>query len=879
MGTPLILPFPGTAQSHRVDVGTKAASLIRMSDAGLPVPAGVVLTSSFFAPWFGAMEDWPLWTRLIQATPDAWPPLCSELRELAGALPLTVAQGDALDDLLHQLVARNGEARFAVRSSSPEEDLASASFAGIYETRLGVRADQLEQAIRHCFSSSLDIRVFSYRKERGFDLSSPRFAAIVQRQIDSETAGIGFSINPLTNDYDEAVFDANWGLGTSVVDGRVTPDHFVVNRVRREVVEETRGDKRLSVWLDRHDGTAERRDYRAADRALTDAQLRELCDVTCRIEMLYDAPVDIEWAYAEGKLHILQARPVTRYVPLPPEMVTPPGERRRLYADAALSKGMTTNEPISPLGLDNMERMFSAVLEYWVGPFKRDVPPEQTLFFFAGARMYMNTTNLMWLASPSMLSKSSAPSDALMAEIISVVDAKEYRALVRPPWISFRLPFVAVRMLWRSRGFLWNTLRTIASPESQYRRYLQQVDALDAEMRAAVDDGLPLDEVQRGYSVRLVRVFDGLMAVLVVGILSPELVIRRKSVEARELADKLRRGVKGDVVVEMGIALHRLAGMLDRSEFEDLGRLVAKVQRRALSAEFLSAWDEFVTRFGCRGPMEMDLASPRYADDPLLALRQMSFMAIDGGFDPEAAHQRHIEERQEAYEELMRRSGPLRRALLRRIHRLNELFAGTRDTPKQLIVLGNYALRRRALRQGELLTEQGRLDAAEHVFDLTFDDLRTASEDSTLDLRALREERTRFLRKLRAHVRSFPPVIDSRGRILRPPPKKDTPGLLSGMPVSAGVVTGRVKVLHRADEKPVEKGDVLVAYVTDPGWTPLFMNAAAIVLEVGGVLQHGAVVAREYGKPCVVGIDRAVTRLRDGQLVEVDGTRGTVRLL
>lgn len=153
------------------------------------------------------------------------------------------------------------------------------------------------------------------------------------------------------------------------------------------------------------------------------------------------------------------------------------------------------------------------------------------------------------------------------------------------------------------------------------------------------------------------------------------------------------------------------------------------------------------------------------------------------------------------------------------------------------------------------------------------------NEDGSLDLRKICEERTRFRKKLEAHVTSFPPVIDSRGRILRPPPSNDVPGLLRGTPVSSGVVTGPVKVLQAPDDKPIEKGDVLVAYTTDPGWTPLFVNAAAIVLEVGGVLQHGAVVAREYGKPCVVGIDRVTEKLRGGETIEVDGAAGTVRIL
>ena len=276
----------------------------------------------------------------------------------------------------------------------------------------------------------------------------------------------------------------------------------------------------------------------------------------------------------------------------------------------------------------------------------------------------------------------------------------------------------------------------------------------------------------------------------------------------------------------------------------------------------------------------MDLARPPYADDPGLALRQMSFMPIDDeGFDPEAAHKRHVQERRRAYEELMTRSGWLRRVLLRRVHRIIDLFAGTRDTPKHQLLPSHLAVRRRCLNEGKRLAQEGRLDAAEDVFDLTFSDLEAAAVDSSLDLRKVRKQRTRFLKMLEAQVTEFPQVIDSRGRILRPPPREERPGELRGMAVSPGVVTGPVKVLRDPHEKPVNKGDVLVAYTTDPGWTPLFVNAAAVVLEVGGVLQHGAVVAREYGKPCVVGIDRLMTKLHDGQRVEVDGTAGVVRLL
>ncbi len=251
----------------------------------------------------------------------------------------------------------------------------------------------------------------------------------------------------------------------------------------------------------------------------------------------------------------------------------------------------------------------------------------------------------------------------------------------------------------------------------------------------------------------------------------------------------------------------------------------------------------------------------------------------EGGFDPREQHRRQVKERFKAYEELRSRLGWIRRSLLRRAHELIDLFAGTRDTPKHHLVLFHYALRKRLLLEGQRLVQSGRLDSPEDVFHLILTDLESAARDPHLDLRARGEERCRFLRILEDQVTEFPQVIDSRGRILRPAPRSETPGELHGLGVSNGRVQGPIKVLRNPHDKTVEEGDVLVAYTTDPGWTPLFVSAAAVLLEVGGVLQHGAVVAREYGKPCVVGIDRLMSRVQDGQWVEVDGAGGVVRLV
>ncbi|RMD93569.1 MAG: phosphoenolpyruvate synthase, partial [Calditrichaeota bacterium] len=237
-----------------------------------------------------------------------------------------------------------------------------------------------------------------------------------------------------------------------------------------------------------------------------------------------------------------------------------------------------------------------------------------------------------------------------------------------------------------------------------------------------------------------------------------------------------------------------------------------------------------------------------------------------------------IEARQRAYEQLVQRLGGLQRRQLKRIYKILDLFGPFRDTPKYLWVVMNGLVRRRALEEGQKFVQSGRLDKPEDIFWLALDEIDRANAEPTFDLRQARDARKPFYRKLN-QVITFPHMIDSRGRIIQAKRQKAGDGVFVGQGISRGSAQGRVKVLLHPREKSIEKGDVLVTYTTDPGWTPLFVNAEAIVLEIGGMLQHGGVVAREYGKPCAVGIQGITKALKDGQLVEVDGTSGIVRLL
>jgi pyruvate,water dikinase len=605
-----------------------------------------------------------------------------------------------------------------------------------------------------------------------------------------------------------------------------------------------------------------------------------------QIENLYDKPTDIEWAFADDTLYMLQARPITSYIPLPPKMMTEPNERRVLYFDAGLTDGVTINRPMRPLTIDWM----FGTLRWWVkpilGPVKIDVygDPKQSLLFGTGGRFYINLSQAMTVYSLKKAAKFQvgAQADVLLMELLANVDEDRYKADKKIPslgWWSILKLFL--RALWSSRRFIGVAISAFFRPEKFYQGYEVVIDKTVQELQQGDNSNLALREMINKLNDDLMPIISqtSLPALIpyiyYVGRLGK--MFGDGSEETNQLVESLSMGFAGNEAINIGIRQYRMAKILTPADFMDLDALAQRIEERNLPAEFLMAWDAFVADYGLRGPGEMELANSRYGDDPKLALEQISYM-VDSDFDPTAKQAEHVAERQQAYETLLGKVNGHKRKKLEKVYKIIDLYGPTRDTPKYLLVLHNGAVRHRALQEGQMFVNQGRIDTPEDIFWFTLDEIDAANADSNYDLRQKKKEKQPFYRQL-DQVIAFPHMIDSRGRIGQVEKPAGDPNVLSGRGISRGVATGRVKVLHTPREKPVEKGDVLVAYTTDPGWTPLFVNAEAIILEVGGMLQHGGVVAREYGKPCVAGIQGITTTLQDGQLVEVDGTTGVVRIL
>jgi phosphoenolpyruvate synthase/pyruvate phosphate dikinase len=297
-------PLPALDQ-----VGGKGLSLMRLFQAGFPVPPGFVLTTAFFEPWIVLLKATPAWKQFLATDPAGLRDVCQRLKAISAGYELSTEHKTRLREAL---IVFDEKTLLAVRSSSPEEDLGSASFAGGYETVLGVTADRLEAGIHTVFATCLDARIVIYKRERGLPAAEPRIAIVVQEQIASEAAGVGFSVHPVSGDPDQAVFESNWGLGETIVAGRVSPDRFVIHKPTRRILERQLGKKERALVLLTGGGTHEREDPRHEQLSLQDGQLQALTEAVIAIERHFGRPIDMEWAFAGGRLYLLQARPIVK---------------------------------------------------------------------------------------------------------------------------------------------------------------------------------------------------------------------------------------------------------------------------------------------------------------------------------------------------------------------------------------------------------------------------------------------------------------------------------------------------------------------------------------------------------------------------------------
>ncbi len=849
-----LFSFSSRQLPQQSEVGGKALSLIRSTLAGLPVPRGLALSVAFFQPWTESIKSGRDWRALMENPSREH---CDALKAMARQFTFTEEQRYQFNAAMIEL---EGVSVFAVRSSSPEEDLEGSSFAGMYETFLGTTRDQLEGTIAKAYASMLDFRVMEYKTQNGLELEGTCISVVVQQQVASDVSGVGFSLNPLNNCYDEAVINASFGLGEAIVSGIVTPDHYVIEKVSMELLEKTVNHKTIALKLADGGGIEQFENPQPTAPALTDSQIMSLTELIKLCESHYQFPVDIEWAFENDTLHLLQARPVTGYVPLFPELRSLPGEPKRLYMDIMpLTQGF--DAPLSVLGGDIWAMVLDRLKQ---GSFPAG---EDGYLLNLHGRQYFLLHNLFKGLGKKLGKK-------ILSSYDNAFEGREeetYREYVAQHVTSLMKQGkkAQLRMIFT---LLPAMVKVILNPVKRAEEFEDVVRGLMRKFKALEND--------RPYNELVDSVFDAFQEVIEKMIIFlPGLLADRKvtkmfmGTEVEDLVDSVLMDVSSNPTSAMGHAMFALASFEEFKATIDAAEFEQRLAERNYSPGFLSAWDDYHYKYGERGFKEIDVASMRMYE------KHSEFFAQLKSINLEENQMLRVKARkQEALTRMQavaNKKGKLK-AFNKAVDTVN-LTYGHRETPKYLVVIMNGNLRRVALEIADEFIAQGRLQNREQIFDLHKEQIGQAQQDPSLQLLPLIEQNLRPYQAMQ-HVKHYPCFIDSRGKIFRKINHAED-GDLAGQAVSSGVVTGKAKVLTSPYEKPLAPGEILVTVATEPAWTPVFVNASGVVLEVGGGLQHGAIIAREYGIPCVSGLPGVTDMIKDGDLLEVDGTNGIVKIV
>jgi phosphoenolpyruvate synthase/pyruvate phosphate dikinase len=859
-----VLDFQEIDQTQVALVGGKGAHLGELSRIeGIRVPAGFCVTTDAFqrimaeAPSIDDRLD-----RLSRLKPDD--------REAIRALSLGVRrtlEGIAIPDDLAAAItrplARLGEqAACAVRSSATAEDLPTASFAGQQDTYLNVVGPAaILQHVSRCWASLFTERAVTYRLRNGFDHRKVQMAVVVQRMVFPQAAGILFTADPVTGNRKVASVEAGFGLGEALVSGLVNADVYKVRD--GEAVSTTIGTKQLAIVASPAGGTREQaiEPERQAQPALTERQVVRLAELGRRIEAHFGRPQDIEWCLADGDFQIVQSRPITTLFPTPEAG----DEENHVYVSVGHQQMMT--DPMKPLGLS-----------FWQMTTPRPMAE-------AAGRLFVDVTQI--LASPASragLLGALGKSDPLIRDALeTVLDRGDFIPSLpdegpgwAPPGGGHTAietdPAIVAELIARSQA-------SIAASKHNMR----------TKSGSALLDFILLD-IQE---MKRVQFDPQSMQVIMAGMEATWWLNDQMQawLGEKNAADTLTQSVPHNVTSEMGLALLDVADVIrsspevvaflqhvdDESFLDELPRLAGGREAR----DAIRAW---LDRYGMRGVGEIDITRPRWSERPTMLVPLI--LGNVRNFEPGAAERRFEQGRQEARkkeEELLARlralpDGEGKADETQRMIDRVRTFAGYREYPKYGMVSRYFVYKQALMEEAERLVQARVLREKEDIFYLRFQELQDVVRTNHVDDELIRGRKDAF----RSYQALTPPrVLTSDGEAVAGAYRRDDlpAGALVGLPVSAGTVEGRARVILDMAEATLEPGDILVTAYTDPSWTPLFVAIAGLVTEVGGLMTHGAVIAREYGLPAVVGVEHATRLIRDGQRIRVHGTDGYVEIL
>jgi pyruvate,water dikinase len=859
-----VLGFQEIDQTEVAVVGGKAAHLGELSRIeGVRVPAGFCVTTDAFqrilaeAPSIVDRLD-----RLSRLKPDDR----ETIRMLSAEIRRTlegIAIPDDLAAAITRPLARLGEhAAYAVRSSATAEDLPTASFAGQQDTYLNIVGPAaILQHVSRCWASLFTERAVIYRLRSGVDQRKVHMAVVVQQMVFPQAAGILFTADPVTGNRNVASVEATFGLGEALVSGLVNADVYKVQDGK--VIAKAVATKRLAINASPAGGTQEQaiEPERQEQPALTDAQVVRLAQLGRRIEAHFGRPQDIEWCLDSDDFWIVQSRPITTLFPIP----TSSDRENHVYVSVGHGQMMT--DAMKPLGIS-----------FWQLTAGRPM-------YEAGGRLFVDVTQgLASLASRAGLLEVLGKGDPLIGDALqTILDRGDFipslpgeRPVGTPaggaPVPIATDPAIVTELIGRSQASIAALKRDVRTKAAS--ALLDFILEDIQELRRILFDLQSHQVIMAGMEATW-SLNDNLQAWL----------------GEKNAADTITQSVPNNVTSEMGLALLDVADVirlhpdvvafLQRVEDDDFLDKLATLAGGREARDAIRAW---LDKYGIRCVGEIDITRPRWSERPTTLLPMI--LSNIKNFAPGAAKRRFEQGQQEARkkeQELLERlrvlpDGEQKAKEAKRMIDRVRTFIGYREYPKYGMISRYFVYKQALLDEAERLVQAHVLREKEDIFYLAFQELHEVVRTSQVDDQLIRQRKDAF----RSYQALTPPrVLTSDGEAVAGSyRRKDLPaGALVGLPVSAGTVEGRARVILDLAEADLEPGDILVTAHTDPSWTPLFVTIKGLVTEVGGLMTHGAVIAREYGVVAVVGVEHATRLIRDGQRIRVHGTDGYVEVL
>ena len=841
-----------TDPSH---VGGKGLNLGKLTRAGFRVPQGFCVTTDAYR--FS-----------VQNLPEQ---NASTIKGLVLAPELVTEIRTAQEKLRTATVA--------VRSSATAEDLEEASFAGQQDTFLHVTSDEFLDALKACWASLWSERAIAYRQTQGISDEGLAMAVVVQEMCEADVSGVLFTVSPFSADV--AIVESNWGLGESVVSGAITPDSFHLSRETGEVLKKNVATKREMVTAA---GVGEVLPTQQKVPSLTDVQLKELTQLGMQVETFYGQPMDIEWAFAGAEFVLLQARHITTPVP-----TTTSSERVHPISG-------TDKEPVEKLRQEEIQKLEAYTETHgtvWCHHNLAEVLPAPLPMTWAIVKEFMSGAGGLGKAyrylgfHPSKRVDDDGILDLICGRVYVNLNreaelhfdgfplAHDFNALKQNPQQAMYAQ--AETDITRSNTAFWLKLPLhiirMSKAEMQLRRIRSDFDRLltekifptfekevEAERELSYVDLSDAELVAKFQTWRAKTLDDfapkALTATLLAGFslqrLEAALQKHLNETEAKGLANRLISGLSGNLTVETNEKLWQVAS-------SDL------------------ALTDFLKDYGHRAVDEFELAQPRWREDTIYLERVIaSFQQETSGTDvqqkPASHFARQVEQREAAETELsaILKDKPNLRKQIESELDFTRRYMPLRETAKFYLMLGYEQIRRALVELDNRYVLEG------GIFYLEPDELeRLIRGDDFSNIIATRRTQRKLMLQIEMPDVIFSDALEQIGA----PVSIDAAATYTGIGVSAGVATGEARVLLTpSDVNPSDRDYILVCPSTDPAWTPLFLHAAGLVMERGGMLSHGAVVAREYGVPAVVNIPNATQRIVDGQMLQVDGNKGVVSI-